>query len=60
LLELRSFDICKNVIAPMIAILDCLEFDIEISDAGMETAESDDYRGMLRNDRDVNGVLATT
>ena len=42
----------------MIAMLDCSEVDTEVSDVGMETAESDDYRGVSRKDRDINGVLA--
>jgi len=33
---------------------------MEVSDAGMETAESDDCRGVSKKDRDANGVLATT
>jgi len=37
-----------------------LELDMEISDTGMETAESDDCRGMSRKDRDANGMLAVT
>jgi len=40
-------------------MLDHLELDTEVSDAGMETAESDDCREMSRKDRDVNGMLAT-
>ena len=36
------------------------ELDMEISDAGMETAESNDCRGVSRRDRDANGVLAAT
>jgi len=31
---------------------------MEVSDASMETVESDDYRGMSRKDRDTNGMLA--
>jgi len=58
LLEPRSFDAGKNVTATMIAMLDHLEIDIEVSDAGMETAYSNDCREMLRDDRDANGVLA--
>ena len=42
----------------MIAMLDCSEVDTEVSDVGMETAESDDYRGVSKKDRDINGVLA--
>ena len=44
----------------MIAILGYSELDTEISDAGMETMEFYNCRGMLRNDGDTNGVLATT
>ena len=40
-------------------MLDHLELDTEVLDVGMETTESDDYRGVFRKDRDANGVLAT-
>jgi len=43
----------------MIAMLGHSELDMEVSDADMETAESDDYRGVFKKDRDANGVLAT-
>jgi len=33
---------------------------MEVSDAGMETMESDDCRGVSKKDRDANGVLAVT
>ena len=56
--ESGSFDACKNAAVPMIAMLGCLELDTEVSDAGMETAESDDCRGVSRKNRDANGVLA--
>jgi len=36
------------------------ELDMEVSGAGMETAESNDCRGMSRNDRDANGMLTVT
>ena len=36
-----------------------LELDMEVSDAGMETAESDDCRGVSKKDKDANGVLVT-
>jgi len=42
----------------MIAMLDHSELDVEISDAGMETTESDDCRGVSKKNRDANGVLA--
>ena len=43
----------------MIAMLGCLELDMEVSDTGMETTESDDCRGVSRKDKDANGMLAT-
>ena len=59
LLEPRSFDVYKNTVAPMIAMLGHSELDMEVSNVGMETAESNYCRGMSRDDRDTNGVLAT-
>ena len=56
--EPRSFDTCKNTAAPIITMLGCLELDMEVSDAGMETAESIDCRGVSRKDGDTNDVLA--
>jgi len=41
-------------------MLGCLELDTEVSDAGMETVESDDCREISRNDGDVNDRLAVT
>jgi len=58
--EPRSFDACKNAAAPIIAMLGRLELDMEVSDAGMETVESDDCRELSKKDRDANGVLAMT
>jgi len=58
--EPRSFNACKNAAAPMIVMLGHPELDMEVSDVGMETAESDDYRRMSKKDRDANGVLAMT
>ena len=49
---------CKNTTAPIIAMLDHLELDTEVSDTGMETAESDDCRGLSKRNGDTNGVLA--
>ena len=48
----------KNAAAPMIVMLGCPGLDMEISDASMETMESDDCRGVSRKDGDANGVLA--
>ena len=59
MLELRRIDVHNNAAAPMIVMLGCSELDMEVSDAGMETAESNDCRGMFKKDRDANGMLAT-
>ena len=58
LLEPRSFDVCKNAAAPMIAMLGCSELNMEVSNADMETMESNDCREMSRKDRDTNSMLA--
>ena len=58
--EPRSFDARKNAATLMIAMLGCLELDIEVLDAGMETVEFNDCRGLFKRDRDANDVLATT
>ena len=50
----------KNAAAPMIAMLGCPGLGTEVLDAGMETAKSDDCRGVSRRGRDANGVLAIT
>ena len=55
--EPGSFDAHKNAAAPMIAMLGCLELDMEVSDAGIETAESNNSREVSRKNRDTNGVL---
>jgi len=56
--EPGSFDARKNAAASMIAMLGCPELDTEVSDAGMETTESDDCRGVSKKNRDANSVLA--
>ena len=56
--EPRSFDTCKNAAAPMIVMLGHPELDMEISDAGIKTAKSDDCREISKKDRDANSVLA--
>ena len=58
LLELRSFNTCKNAVAPIIVILGYLEVNIEISNVGIEIVKSDDCREVSENDGDTNGVLA--
>ena len=42
----------------MIVMLGHLELDTEVSDANMETMESNDCRGMSKKNGDANGVLA--
>ena len=44
----------------MMAMLDYLELDTEVSGTDTETIECDDYKKMSRNDRDTNGILAIT
>ena len=44
----------------MIAMLGHSELDMEVLDAGMETADSNDCKGMSRKNGDANGMLATT
>ena len=58
--EPRSFDACKNAAASMIAMLGHSKLNMEVSDTGMETVESDDCREVFKKDRDANGVLAAT
>ena len=58
--EPGSFDAHKNAAAPMIAMLGRPELDTEVSDAGMETAESNDCRGVSKKDGDANSMLAAT
>ena len=57
LLESRSFNACINTAVPIIAMLDCLEIDTEVSDIGIETTESNDCREVSGDDRDTNSVL---
>jgi len=55
----ESFDAHKNTTVPMITMLGHSELDMEVSDAGMKTTESDDCRRVSKKDGDANGVLAT-
>ena len=48
----------KNAAAPIITMLDHSKLDTEVSDAGMETVESNDCREVSKNDRDANSMLA--
>jgi len=54
----RSFDARKNAAVPVIAMLGHPELDTEVSDAGMETVESDNCREMSKKNGNANGVLA--
>jgi len=58
LLESGSFDVCKNAVTPMITMLGHLEVNMEVSGAGIEITESDGYKGVSRDDKDANGMLA--
>ena len=57
MLEPESFDVHKNTAVLIITMLGHSELDMEILDTGMETMESDDCRGILRNDGDTNSIL---
>ena len=56
--ESGSFNVHKKAAAPMIVMLDHSELDMKVSDAGMETAESNDCRGVSGKNENTNGVLA--
>ena len=43
----------------MIVMLDHSEIDIEISNTGMKTVESDNCREVSGDNRDANSILAT-
>ena len=58
MLEPRSFDTHKNATVLMLTMLGCSELDIEISDTSIETVESNDCKGISKDDRNANGVLA--
>jgi len=60
LLESESFNAYKNVTAPIIVMLGHLEVDMEVSDPGIETTESNDCRKMLGDNGDTNDILAMT
>ena len=42
----------------MITMLGHLEVNMEVSGAGIEITESDGYKGVSRDDKDANGMLA--
>jgi len=41
----------------MIAMLGCLELDIEVSDTDVETVGFNNYRELLEDNRDANSIL---
>ena len=41
-------------------MLDCSEVNMKVSDVDMETADFNDCREVLRDNKDVNGILAMT
>jgi len=58
LLELRSFDVYKNAAVLIIAMLGHLKLDMKVSDAGIETAESNNCRKVSRDDKGTNSMFA--
>ena len=58
MLKPKSFDVCKNAIVLIIAMLGYSEINTEISGTGMETAKSNNCRKVLKDNRNANGVLA--
>ena len=60
LLEPKNFDGHKNTTVLIIAILDCSEIDMKVSDISIETTKSNDCREILGNNRNTNGILAMT
>ena len=58
MLESGSFNVCMNVAIQMIAMLDCLEIDIEVLNIGIETVKSNDCREVLGDNRDTNRIFA--
>ena len=57
MLNPRSFDVYKNTAVLMIVILGCLEVNTEVSDIGIETAESDGYREVLEDNGNTKNIL---
>ena len=58
MLEPGSFDICKNTLTLIIVILGYLELNTEVSNIGIETVKSNDCRGVSRDDKNTNSILA--
>ena len=51
---------CINAAASIIMMSGCLEVNIKVSDVDIETVESNNCTKVSGNNRDTNGVLATT
>ena len=52
-----KFDIYKNVVASIIAMLGCLEVDTEVLNADIETVRFDNCRKMSRDNKNTNNML---
>lgn len=59
MLKLKSLDVWRKAIVPIIIILDHLEVNIEISDNGMKTVGFNEYKKSSRVNEFTNGMLAT-
>ena len=60
MLEPKSFNMCINTAASIIMMSGCLEVNMKVSDIDIETVESNNYTKVSEDNRDTNGVLATT
>ena len=47
----ESFDVYKNTVVLMIAILGHLELDMEVSDISIDTTESNNWRGISKEQK---------
>jgi len=57
LLKPESLDTHKNATVPIIVMLGHSKVNTKVSDTDVETTESDDYKELLVDDGDANGVL---
>lgn len=48
---------CMNATALIIMILSYLKIDMKVLDTNIENVKSNDYREILRNDKNTNGIL---
>jgi len=49
---------CKNTTALIIVMLGHSEINTEVLDICVETIKFNDWRELLENDRNINGILA--